>query len=305
MSKNKGFSILLLVLFMLSLGGCFSSKPPIGVFDKEKALKESKEYASLTALKDDIAKLNASLSDKRMAVAEQLQTMEQEANDRMQGAWSAQMRERQNQLNDQIMSKNKGFIDSKNEEMGKYVDSVEADFMAKAKVLEDEARQPATASERVIAINKEITALENEAKGKLAVKKAEIQKEIDAKMSEDGQAAGQELDTFGERLREDLMKAEQEKGRQYVENLLGDDQKNLNVKQKELDDLLKKLEDKITAAVEKIAKDKKLTTVLSVYTVNVQGTDITADVVKEINNSTAAPAAKPAVVPAAAPAPAK
>ncbi len=283
MLKNRFAVILTVFLFSLSLGGCLSAKPVLGVLDKEKVAKESKEYKKISTLREEISLLDAALAEKRQEFALQLKDKEVAANKRMQDEWSAKMQDKQNALNQDIQNKNKDFFGSKNVEMKNYVDSVEKELMEKEATLNKEAVATTTTAERRLAINKEISSLEQEARNKVTAKKEAIQKEIDAKVAGDQQQARQELDSYGASLREELFVAERGKSQKYMEELFGEDQKKLNEKQNALEAALKAFNDKVNKAVEKIAKEKKLETVFGAYAVNVKALDITVEVMKELD----------------------
>ena len=282
MKNNKILLVILSFLLMFGLSGC-ASKSNIGVVSYEKIQKESKDYAEITNLREEIGKLEEKLRDKKLVAQEELQAQENQLNEEMQSTWQSRMQVKESEVNQRIQAKNQGFIDEKNKQLQSFIASVEEDTNKELNVLRQEAGQPGVSEERLQELDRQAADIIQKGHDRVGAKQQEIQKEIDAAVAGDQQSAQSELMAYSESVRAELMAEASKKANEYMENLFGEDQKKQNELNSRYVELVKKFDENLKVVIAEVAKGKKLDTVFSKYTVNVKAVDITDDVIKAVN----------------------
>ncbi|MDR2006410.1 MAG: OmpH family outer membrane protein [Acidaminococcales bacterium] len=278
MTKNKMFTLFLMIFTLALLGGCSEAPVRIGVFDRAKIAREKAVFGEVNALNAEIALLEELMRDKKDQLREELQEMEEEANESLKREWTEGMEEREEKLNNALNEKFKGFLAEKNQEMQDFIASVENEANKKLDEITKKAASPLLTEMQLADLEKEADEAKKQADEKIKAKDARIQKEINDTLADSRAAAKRNLDEYAVTLREKLTEERKKQLREFAEEQLGDDQKKQNDLLARREALQKSIDERINKAVEAAAKEKKLEIVLSQVFSNVKAVDITGDV---------------------------
>ncbi|MDR3349615.1 MAG: OmpH family outer membrane protein [Acidaminococcales bacterium] len=277
MRKNKIFLTVLLVFALALLGGCSEAPVRIGVFDRDKIVREKAIFGDIAALDAEIALLEELLLDKKEQLREELREMEEEANESLKEEWAAGVEEREEKLNSALNEKFKGFLERKNKEMQDFIASVEEETNKKLNEITKKASSPLLTETQLANLERSADEAKSQADEEIKEKDAQIQKEIDDALAESRAAAKRNLDEYAVSLRERLTQERKKQLREFAEEQLGDDQKKQNDLIARREALQKTIAERIDKAIETVAKEKKLEVVLSRVLANVKAVDITDD----------------------------
>jgi Skp family chaperone for outer membrane proteins len=275
--KNKIFLTVLLVFALALLGGCSEAPVRIGVFDRDKIVREKAIFGDIAALDAEIALLEELLLDKKEQLREELREMEEEANESLKEEWAAGVEEREEKLNSALNEKFKGFLERKNKEMQDFIASVEEETNKKLNEITKKASSPLLTETQLANLERSADEAKSQADEEIKEKDAQIQKEIDDALAESRAAAKRNLDEYAVSLRERLTQERKKQLREFAEEQLGDDQKKQNDLIARREALQKTIAERIDKAIETVAKEKKLEVVLSRVLANVKAVDITDD----------------------------
>jgi Skp family chaperone for outer membrane proteins len=250
----------------------------IGLFDHAKVTREKAVFGEVDALNAEIALLEELLREEKADLMEELQEMEQEANESLKEEWALGVEEREKQLNNALDDQFRDFLDTKNREMNNFIADVEKNVNGRLDELTKRALSPLITETQLAELERTSDDLKRQADEKIKEKDTQIKQEIDERLSDSRAAAKRNLDEFAATLR-DSLRAEREKQlREFAEERLGGDQKKQNDLAERRDILLNNVNGRISKAVETVAKEKNLQVVFTATVTNVKAIDITGDV---------------------------